>query len=178
MLKRKYTAFFLLVCLVLPPAAVYTYLKVQKRQVRKEVKRQMISGIDKRELVLLSFSKEDSKNELRWKHAKEFAYKDMMYDIVESRSTSDSVFYWCWPDHKETRLNKNLEKLARLALNKNQQRSDQKQRLSKFLNSIFFEETTSWHSWNFAAMTVTSGFVISEYPGFISPPLPPPPKRG
>lgn len=177
-LKRKYTAFFLLICLALPPAAVYTYLKIQKKHIRKEVKKQIISGISKRELVLLSFSKEESKKSLSWKHAKEFAYKEVMYDIVESRSTSDSVFYWCWPDHKETRLNIKLKKLALLALNKNQQRSDQKQRLSKFLNSIFFEETTSWHSGNFAAMTVNSGFVISEYTGFISPPFPPPPKRG
>ncbi|MBL7903851.1 MAG: hypothetical protein JNL22_02410 [Bacteroidales bacterium] len=177
-MKRKFTAFFLLVCLVLPPVAVYTYLKVQKRQVRKEVKKQIISGISKSELVLLSFSKQELTKVLRWKHSKEFAYKDMMFDIVESRSTADSVFYWCWPDHKESRLNKNLKELARLALNKNPQRNDQKQRLSRFLNSFYFEEPASWHSVNFAAMTFYPRFVVSEYPGFVTPPLPPPPKRG
>ncbi len=177
-LKRRYTAFFLLICLALPPAAVYTYLKIQKKHIRKEVKKQIISGISKRELVLLSFSKEESKKRLSWKHAKEFAYKEVMYDIVESRSTSDSVFYWCWPDHKESRLDKYLTKLAGLALNKNQQRNDQQQKLTRFLNSLFFESFFSWHSCTYTSEIVFARYIVREYLRFIFPPIPPPPEQG
>ena len=178
MLKNRITAIFLLICLVLPTAGVYTFLKVQKRHIRKEVKKQIISGISKSELVLLSFSKKSLNKELRWKHAKEFAYKEMMYDVVETRSTKDSVFYWCWPDHKETRLSKSLKELSRIALNKNQQRNDQKQRLSKFLNSLFFEETSSRYSVNFTVKILYTGFAIHKFPCYFPSPFPPPPKKG
>ena len=60
----------------------------------------MIAGIDKSELVLFKFSKEETTTKLNWKHAKEFEFNQQMYDVVEKQVSKDSIHYWCWWDFK------------------------------------------------------------------------------
>ncbi|MEX1191151.1 MAG: hypothetical protein WEA99_04200 [Brumimicrobium sp.] len=85
---------------------------MEKYVVRKSIKHKIIEGIDADMLVHLSFAKADTTVKLDWKHSKEFAYNDEMYDIVERTYSEDSVKYALWWDNEETQLNKKLNQLT------------------------------------------------------------------
>lgn len=94
-------------------------------------------GIDKEELVLLKFTKEESETKLKWEHAREFSYQHKMYDIVESQIVGDSVFYLCWKDHKETKINNNLKMIANKFFNCKSQQNQKKDRINNFYKSLY-----------------------------------------
>jgi len=101
--------FLLLACLSIDPAAgTFTWLHYRKTAVKKEVQKHIVEGIDRGQLVRLEFSREETQTELRWEHAGEFEYEGRMYDIVETKTVGDTVYYWCWYDHEETMLNRQL----------------------------------------------------------------------
>lgn len=105
----------------------------------------MIAGIDKCELVLLKFSKTETTTELKWKHSKEFEFNNQMYDIVDKITTKDSVKYWCWWDHEETKLSKQLSKLLVGAFQSDVPSKDKKQQIVSFYKSLFCSEVFSWN---------------------------------
>lgn len=104
---KSITAGLLLCCVFVDPViASFTWLYYQKAIIKREVKRQIIAGIDEDDLVLLKFSKEEAKTKLRWEHSKEFEYNRQMYDVVKTMTLGGMVYYWCWLDHEETKLNR------------------------------------------------------------------------
>lgn len=97
-----------------------------------------MADVDKSELVLLTFSIEDTSSKLSWKHAKEFGYQGSMYDIVETQIDGDSVSFWCWWDFKETKLNKQLANVLDEVLNQNPANNQKRQHLKQFYKSLYF----------------------------------------
>jgi len=93
---RQLLALFLLLCLTLPFLGTYTWLKIEKRKVKKSIKWSMIGGMDKSAFVLLKFTKEESETKLRWEHSREFEYAGQMYDVVEAAEQGDTTYYYCW----------------------------------------------------------------------------------
>lgn len=99
----------------------------------------MIDGLNKCELVLLSFSKVQSTKELSWEHSHEFEYRGEMYDVVETDTLEDSIHYWCWCDHAETNLNRQLKELLASVWEKNTQQKDKQETLFSFYKQLFKE---------------------------------------
>lgn len=91
-----------------------SYLKWEKKIIKREIKHKIIAGIDKNELVKLEFGYDELKN-LRWEHSKEFEYNGEMYDIVETEIKKEKVIYYCWWDNEETKLNRQLNNLLNIA---------------------------------------------------------------
>lgn len=150
-------------------------MNYQKDILRKQVKHKIIQGIDRQELVLLSFTKTEAKEKLRWKHSKEFEYKDQMYDIVESITYGDTIHYWCWWDHEETKLNKKLSVLTRQAFSKDPKQKEKRQLLNRFLQSLFFESSSDVIKTGYKLIAKQSGFYPFNYKSvYIYPPTPPP----
>ena len=157
-----------------PFASVVSYLHYQKKLIRKEVKKQIIAGIDKDKLVKLKFSKEEIQNKLKWKHAAEFEFNGEMYDIVDKEESGDSIIYRCWWDNKETELNKALGSLVALATGKHIFMKEIRQNLFSFYTSLYCNE---FHF-------ISSDNHISEFRSYfyceifrslkIKPPVPPP----
>jgi hypothetical protein len=117
----------------------YLWIEYQRSEVKSEVKWRMIDGIDREELVLLKFSKQQSENELHWEHSKEFEYMGEMYDVVERKTRADSVFYWCWWDYEETELNRKLASLLQDVFGSD--RHQQKEQLvTQFIKSLFWSD--------------------------------------
>ncbi|PTB91022.1 hypothetical protein C9994_16285, partial [Marivirga lumbricoides] len=112
---KVFASISLFIILFAPGLITYSWLSHQKRAVKHEVKWKMIAGMDKNELVLLKFTSEEAKV-LKWEHAKEFEYQNEMYDVVEQQTIGDTTYYWCWWDHEETALNKQLSLLVVKAL--------------------------------------------------------------
>jgi len=165
----------LFLCFVAPLATTFLVLQYQKKQVRKAVKWKMITGIDKEELVLLKFTEKEKQSLLNWKHDREFEYKGEMYDIVEIELKNDTTYYWCWWDHEETRLNKQLSELIWFKVTDNPKNKENQKRLSIFFKSLYFAEYIEKKP--FSPLGMKTGFYshsklyqILFYP----PPVPPP----
>jgi hypothetical protein len=171
---RQTIAILLFLCITVPVVGTYGWLSFQKHIARKAVKRQLIASIDKAELVQLKFSVTQAATELRWEHSKEFEYKGEMYDVVQKESEGDSVTYWCWWDHEETKLNKHLGELVSDVLDQSPERNKHKKQLLEFFKSLYFaEERPSQVMVELAALRHYPGYSISSYqlfPTSISPP--------
>ena len=91
-------------------------LHFQKQQLRKEIGKKMNQDVEEGEFVVMEFTMEQIKTELRWEHAMEFEYKGQMYDIIEKENKGTSVVFKCWWDKAETALNKEMDELLAMAL--------------------------------------------------------------
>lgn len=132
----------LLITMAAPFLGTYAVLRYEKARVRKEIKRRIIAGIDKKELVSFTFSHNDPRP--KWMHAKEFEYQGQMYDVVDAQTIGDSVTYWCWWDHEETSLNQRLKQLVEQALGQSPQKKENQKRLFHFLDTLFHQPVASW----------------------------------
>jgi hypothetical protein len=101
------------------------------------VKRKMIKGIDKSELVLLVFKRSEATEKLHWEHAREFEYAGQMYDVVETLTTADSIYYHCWPDNQETHLNKKLNDWVASVLGSDKKHRQNSQLISEFYKMLY-----------------------------------------
>lgn len=162
-------------CLLGPGLVCYYWFQFQRKQIRREVKHQIIAGIDRSELVLLKFTNQQAE-QLNWKHSKEFEFEHHMYDIVEKTQQGDTAYYWCWPDHEETKLNKKLHKLLAHALRGNQRRRRDQELFASYFKSIFHSNSTppKFHLFNdFASY---SNMEANMHSRLASPPPSPPPE--
>lgn len=127
------------------------------------------------ELVKLKFTEQQKTTQLSWHHSKEFEYKGQMYDVVKSELHGDTTYYWCWWDHEETKLNKQLNELVAVVLGDSPKNEESKTRLFKFLESLYFSEYSI--SEFFVASGVNSTHFYSQnfYQSILlSHPFPPP----
>jgi hypothetical protein len=134
---RKLFAILLAVCLTAPFYSGFFLLQWQKNQIRSEVKKQLIKGLEKDDLVLMKFSANEALTRLRWEHPGEFEYRGEMYDVVEAITDGDSVSYWCWHDHRETQLNLRLKTMVERAREENPANRDTQKRLLDFFKIQF-----------------------------------------
>ena len=81
--------------------------------VRTLIKQSVFKSIEKKEianedLIILAFNIDDLKNQkydLIWeKPDKEFRFNGQMYDIEDTRTASDTIYYTCYHDEKENLL--------------------------------------------------------------------------
>jgi hypothetical protein len=107
-----------LVALVLldPCVGSFPWLHFKRAMLKKEVAKHITRGIESDQLVVLRFPKEEIETLLRGEHSREFEYKGQMYDVVQTWTVGDTVYYRCWLDREETKLNNRLKELAERAL--------------------------------------------------------------
>lgn len=139
---KQAIAITLLICFIAPLGGTYIWLHQQKRQIKKQVKRHLIAGLSKNQLVLLKFTKADEQKKLRWEHAKEFEYNHQMYDVVTKQTIGDTTYYRCWWDNEETQLNKKLHTLLAKALGTNKANKDRQKRIIQFIENAFIQQHT------------------------------------
>ncbi len=133
----------LLLAFLLPFAGRYTSIKYQAHQVKKKVKWNMIAGLDCAELVQFTFSKKDAKN-LNWKHSREFEHEGEWYDIVYTDTIgTDSLQYWLFWDHEETKLNRQLADLIANALGDDPATKDKNNRFNHFTKDLLCIQLTT-----------------------------------
>ena len=115
----------------------------RQKEIRKEVKHQLIAGLDDSALTHFSFT-EDELASLEWKHEKEFKFEGYMYDIVKRQIKGDQYHFWCWKDDKETALYQQFESLLAGLSATNPE--DQKSTLKwlQFQNSLYCNSLLGW----------------------------------
>lgn len=171
---KKFLIVFLVFCLIFPLTGSIIYFKYQATQVKRAVKHQIIAGIAKSELVLLSFSPKE-KEKLNWKHSKEFEYKEEMYDIVYTEFSNDTTHYWCWWDYKETELNQQLSKVVLTILGENPERKQKSDSLFRFYKSLFFSKEEQLNTITPKVILKYNAYNLSGI-SLSYPPKTPPPK--
>lgn len=159
-----------------PVLVTISWISYKKHLVRKEVKHQMIDGIDKERLVLLTFTK-PGLDELNWEHSREFEYKGEMYDVVYTEVSGDTTKYWCWWDHDETRLNKELSIALNNIFDNNPEKQQKQTKLINFFKSLYFEKSKYSQLVFYPEKTVkTISYYHIIYWSLNQQPLTPPPK--
>ena len=134
----------LLFCLASPVLFSYSWYTLQKRVIRKEIKRKIISGMHREELILLTFTSKVSLKSLHWEHEGEFEYNNKMYDIVERETSGDTLRYWCYSDKEETELNSTIKELATNSMGQNPQNRESQKRLLTFLQTLWLPDQFTW----------------------------------
>lgn len=177
-LLRRLMGLFLLVCLTTPFTGTYLWLTYQQHQHKEEVKSQLAAQTSKDELVLLKFTPTESQTKLRWEHSREFEYNGQMYDIVETSTRNDTIYYWCWWDHEETKLNRQLTALLANESEENDKKKEHQERVISFYYSLYHADTDQWQSYLYSWKEQPKGYYFLRYvsPNY-SPPVPPP-RRG
>ncbi|WP_107039475.1 hypothetical protein [Brumimicrobium mesophilum] len=138
-MKNRIPILFIL-ALTLPFVGIYGWLKFEKAAIQKTVKRQLMEGIPKEELIQFTFALSDTSTILDWKHGKEFELNGEMYDVVTRYYSTDSVKYDLWWDHEETELNRKLAKLTNSLINQNSEESSKNGFISFVLKSIYYDD--------------------------------------
>lgn len=151
-MKRRVYGILLFLCFVAPVTTNFIILQFQKAEVKTEVKKKLIAGFDREELVLLKLTEKEKQTQLNWRHNnKEFELNGEMYDVVETKVAGDTTYYWVWCDQEENRLNKQLDDLVSLALGNDPGNQENNKRLHKFFESLYFVEDTAKETWAFTA---------------------------
>ncbi|MFK8039395.1 MAG: hypothetical protein AB8B74_13965 [Crocinitomicaceae bacterium] len=82
---------------------------LKKSDIRNRVLKEIRSGIAPEQLVHFQFSSTEAL-QLNWKKSHEFELNGEMYDIVETKKVDGTVYYSCFHDTKESKLNRQLYK--------------------------------------------------------------------
>ncbi|HAT63813.1 MAG TPA: hypothetical protein DCS66_04310 [Flavobacteriaceae bacterium] len=147
---KKFISLFLLFSLLLPSVGTFIWFKFQQKEIRKEVKKQLIAGVNESELTLLIFSVQETQTLLTWKHDKEFSFEGIMYDIVKQKIENNTYYFWCWKDHKETSLYKKLDTLVASALGNDSSQQQKQIQIKLFNQTLIFNTSKTWKPTFFA----------------------------
>lgn len=128
----------------------------------------------KKELVLLKFIKAETQTQLRWEHAGEFEYRGQMYDVVETIMKGDSIYFRCWWDHEETKLNSQLDELLAVMLGTNPIRKENQKRWFNFYKSLVCAQLPVLMAFEHYKEQRTYHYQFNCYFIFHPPPVPPP----
>lgn len=174
-MSKSIPAILLLATLLLPTLGGYAWLRYQKSEVRQEVEVHKERGFVEEDLVRLRFSKAETQTLLRWEHAAEFEYLGQMYDIIHSEASGDSLYYWCFRDEAETRLNQQIAELHKAIFNTGPQQQEQQERLQQFYKSLYLTGSATENIPPPVTMTSTPLFYLANIQAvFFAPSTPPP----
>lgn len=163
-----------MLCFVTPFVGTYSWLSYKKGLIKKEVKKQLITGIDADCLVKLGFRLEEVNSKVRWEHSKEFEFQGQMFDIVTKEVSSDSIYYFCWADHEETFLNKKLYKLASDNFSNDKESKHRQKRLADFSFNLFPPSSIDNHIDQFSKESLIKFEKITYFSIDKTPLVPPP----
>ena len=171
---KKIISILLILFTLAPFWLFFSLLQYEKYVVKEEIKKAIVAGIDKSELELLRFSKEET-TKLEWEDSKEFEYMGEMYDVVETEIKGDSIYYLCWWDYEETKLNKQLDLLVKQATSSNHRNRERTERLQNLLSSFYINSDFNLKDFNNnESKNIYSRYQINYSTRNISPDTPPP----
>ena len=173
---KKLSVILLLFSLTAPFTGTYLFLHYNQNKIRTEVAAIILAGPDKKDLIELKFTFSETETILTWKHSREFVYNGQMYDIVDQRQEGDSIFYTCYKDDKETRLNVEKERTIAKALRQDPLQKNQKERIKSFFKTVFQHEIDAWKPNLTQPCIIHYALNIKHYSLFSESPLSPPPK--
>jgi hypothetical protein len=126
----------ILASLVFSTIGSHLWVKWRQVQIKREVKRMMMHQTPDSQLVTMTFSREESRTRLNWKHSREFELNGEWYDIVRTEERGDSVTYHLWHDKEETALCRQLNRVVSFALQNHPKNNQPKERIAGFFRNL------------------------------------------
>ncbi len=175
--RQSFLIFLLTQFFIFDPAiSSSVWLAHRQDMVKKEVERKIKKGVDEQELILLQFTKEEAKVNLKWRSPHEFEYNHQLYDIVETATEDDTVFYWCLLDKEEKKLENRLKEAIARALEQKENDLYNPNFLTSWLKPYLFIFSSPWHLPCLSFYALLCASAEQKYASLFSPPPEPPPR--
>ncbi|HPF12371.1 MAG TPA: hypothetical protein PKW08_13270 [Flavobacteriaceae bacterium] len=100
---KKVAALALLLAFTFNLGGYHLLVKVEQRQLRREVKQRIRAGVSESDLVRIEITSDNNKA-LQWKDRNEFYFQGELYDIVRTEHNGSHTVYHVLPDEKEHAL--------------------------------------------------------------------------
>ncbi|MFT6868530.1 MAG: hypothetical protein ACJA08_003384 [Cyclobacteriaceae bacterium] len=175
LLKRKLFGILFLLILIAPAMLTYSWLQYKRHQVKRTVKWDLIGLTSVNDLELIKVAKHEVDTKLRWEHSKEFEYEGEMYDVVNTETRGDTIYYVCWWDHEETKLNRQLKLLLAMALNQDTQQKEKQIQFYIFLKSLYYQANDNWNVAYLQNKSTSNDHYLVDFQSRKTPPPTPPP---
>lgn len=88
-------------------------MQISLQEHREEVREKMQAEKDEEELLKLSFSRQELKEELEWKEEREFLYRGSMYDVLDMEKDGKRFLLTVMKDEEETKMKERFRTLRR-----------------------------------------------------------------
>ncbi|MFH1196713.1 MAG: hypothetical protein V1720_13505 [bacterium] len=176
---KKYIALFLAVLVILHSGFQLLIFKVFEAKYKHEIKKMIEAGIDEKDLIRLVFPKDIKENPItgfEWKKKNEFRFQGEMYDIVKRKYFSDSIYFYCIHDKKESKLFASLEKYVQTFLEKNPSKGKEFNIISSQLSKLYPAPAAGDFIFNIAGKTEFGIFIQNKFFDTLIAPLTPPPQ--
>jgi len=135
---RPLLASILAVSILFPSLAYFAGTKWYKDMCRRQAKQIIWSGIPEESLLRLSFPTDmDDLPGIQWMDEGEFRYQGMMYDVVRSYQTEDSLILLARADVHEAVFESQLHDLMARLLGSDPLHADLQQNWSHFLKQLY-----------------------------------------
>jgi hypothetical protein len=119
----------------------YFVFKIQQREIRKEFKRLLQTGIAEDKLVVIEFDKNHlpaKGEEIKFIGNHELFCHNTFYDIVRLETLGSVTKYYCIADQHETLLFARFSKVMKEETNKNNDQKNHKSSFKQFFNPFTF----------------------------------------
>ncbi len=176
-MRIQITSIIFLAVIIAPALTTFFWMHYQRSAVKHDVELKLVAGVDNNELVLLKFTKDESRKKLKWEHSKEFEYNLLMYDVVKTKTVGDTIYYWCWPDIKETELENKFSGLVNEALGSTPFQTEKQEHIISYFQTLYYMQYASWQ----LSPTETGDIkppvtVFNFFSSFLFAPFTPPPE--
>jgi hypothetical protein len=165
----------LFVFLLSPFLTSYFWFFHSRAEIRNEIRKMIFRGIDRKDLVLMSFSQEDAETRLHWEKPWEFGFNGQMYDVVETIAGNDSIHYWCIWDKKETALNKRIKELIAKSFGHHPQNQENQKQIKLLFQILYLKDHFRWSpDFPFIQQSKFPDYSADWTAALFPPPVPPP----
>gem|GEM_PF-2920453 len=133
---RAIVSIFLLTLFTVPFFWAPTWLSMERRQIQKHVRNQILPSVEESELITFTVLQEDTATRFKWEHAKEFEFEGKMYDIVKRKQDGNTITYLVWQDDKETSINTQIKQLTNNIFNSSSNTSNSQLSFQLLIKSL------------------------------------------
>jgi hypothetical protein len=137
---RTIVSIFLLAAFSVPFFWGPSWLSMEKRQIQKHVRNNILPSLDRTELIPFIVSLADTTSQFKWKHAKEFEFNGKMYDIVHRNQSGDEITYLVWQDDEETVINSKIKLVTNSIFDNSPVNQNNRLAFQLLIQSLFSEE--------------------------------------
>ncbi len=159
----------------MPAIMTYCWMQHHRYIYRHELKRHILSNMDRDSLILFNFTRTEYTN-LKWEEEDEFEYHHRMYDVVHTQIQGDTLYLWCWEDQNETYLKTQLQQQLQHLLQGTFPGKTHATRLISFFKSLYVAEKNDWKFYTSTAAIIRSPETFVLFLSLSFPPHTPPPK--
>ena len=141
-MTNRFVSILILAALILPFWVVYTGLKQERYKMRTELRKAILSTMDKSELEILIFSKTDIADELNWENDFQFEFQHQNYEVAQKEVRNNTIVMWCKKETSGKTFKEELREALVLNMAGTNDHKEHHFHLFQWFKSLKFENAT------------------------------------